>query len=63
MYLDWTALGEVAAVSTGVTVGVVVGLAFGREVRGRASGEPSPPSPGWQPRLDGRTMEWGTGIP
>lgn len=29
MNLDWTALGEVAAVSTGVTVGVVVVFALG----------------------------------
>ncbi|MEW2399379.1 hypothetical protein [Streptomyces sp. NPDC046862] len=29
MHLDWTALGEVAAVSTGVTVGVVVVFALG----------------------------------
>ncbi|MEV0218547.1 hypothetical protein [Streptomyces sp. NPDC050704] len=29
MQLDWTALGEVAAVSTGVTIGVVVVFALG----------------------------------
>lgn len=29
MQLDWSALGEVAAVSTGVTVGVVVVFALG----------------------------------
>ncbi|MFD0070718.1 hypothetical protein ACFV99_09900 [Streptomyces sp. NPDC059944] len=29
MHLDWTALGEVAAVSTGVTVAVVVVFALG----------------------------------
>jgi hypothetical protein len=29
MHLDWSALGEVAAVSTGVTVGVVVVFALG----------------------------------
>ncbi|MFF4349959.1 hypothetical protein [Streptomyces sp. NPDC001530] len=29
MHLDWTALGEVAAVSTGATVGVVVVFALG----------------------------------
>ncbi|MGW0472658.1 hypothetical protein [Streptomyces coeruleorubidus] len=48
MHLDWTALGQVAAVSTGVTVAVVVVFALGvlglaqlegaRDQQGRTSG-------------------------
>ncbi|MEU1528724.1 hypothetical protein [Streptomyces fagopyri] len=38
MHLDWTALGEVAAVSTGVTVAVVVVFALGVLGVARAEG-------------------------
>lgn len=38
MQLDWSALGEVAAVSTGVTVGVVVVFALGVLGLSRAEG-------------------------
>ncbi|MEU6341431.1 MULTISPECIES: hypothetical protein [unclassified Streptomyces] len=49
MHLDWSALGEVAAVSTGVTVGVVVVFALG--VLGLSRAEAS---------RDGATLSYAT---
>ncbi|MGW0864266.1 hypothetical protein [Streptomyces koelreuteriae] len=49
MHLDWTALGQVAAVSVGATVAVVVVFAFG--VLGLARLEGAREQPGGTPAL------------
>lgn len=64
MQLDWSALGEVAAVSTGVTVGVVVVFALGvlgwpaRRPRGRATAAPTRWGSAWPGCVSWRARAW-----